>query len=81
MLFKRKMGGVVGKSESPQKLCISETKLESQIVKAMQRRATQGTSMKSFNSIILKFPKIDESLRNCRAIFELFGESSYDYVV
>lgn len=70
------MGGIVGKCESPQKLCISETKLESQIVKAMQRRATQGTSMKSFNSVILKFPKIDESLRKCRAIFELFDEDS-----
>jgi len=28
--------------------------------------------MKSFNSIILKFPKIDESFRKCKAIFEQF---------
>jgi hypothetical protein len=30
--------------------------------------------VKSFNSVIMKFPKIDESLRNCRTIFQQFGE-------
>ncbi|PON47207.1 Parvalbumin [Parasponia andersonii] len=70
------MGGVVGKSESSNRVCTPETKLESKIVGAMQKRATQGSTMKSFNSIILKFPKIDESLRNCQATFELFDEDS-----
>ncbi|EXB51070.1 putative calcium-binding protein CML21 [Morus notabilis] len=70
------MGGIVGKSESPKKVCTPETKLEAKIVEAMKRRAIQGTSMKSFDNIILKFPKIDESLRNCKAIFELFDEDS-----
>ncbi|POO02910.1 Parvalbumin [Trema orientale] len=70
------MGGVVGKSESPKRVCTPETKLESKMVGAMQKRATQGSAMKSFNSIILKFPKIDESLRNCQATFELFDEDS-----
>ncbi|KAG9448841.1 hypothetical protein H6P81_008806 [Aristolochia fimbriata] len=46
------------------------------MVEAMQRRASEGTSMKSFNSIIMKFPKIDESLRNCKTIFEQFDEDS-----
>ncbi|XP_039057247.1 probable calcium-binding protein CML21 [Hibiscus syriacus] len=64
------MGGVSGKFESP------ETKLEAKMVEAMQRRASKGTAIKSFNSIILKFPKIDVSLRNCRAIFEQFDEDS-----
>ncbi|XP_068638303.1 probable calcium-binding protein CML21 [Aristolochia californica] len=68
------MGGVIGKSHpSPYE---PETKLEAKMVEAMQRRACEGTSMKSFNSIILKFPKIDESLRNCKTIFEQFDEDS-----
>lgn len=46
------------------------------MVEAMQRRAAEGTALKSFNSIILKFPKIDDSLRNCKAIFEKFDEDS-----
>ncbi|MBA0776950.1 hypothetical protein Gotri_011882 [Gossypium trilobum] len=66
----RKMGGVVGKSESP------ETKLEAKTVEAMQHRASKGTTIKSFNSIILKFPKIDHTLRKCKAIFEQFDEDS-----
>ncbi|KAG8492782.1 hypothetical protein CXB51_010264 [Gossypium anomalum] len=64
------MGGVVGKSESP------ETKLEAKMVEAMQHRASKGTTIKSFNSIILKFPKIDHTLRKCKAIFEQFDEDS-----
>ena len=67
------MGGVVGKSESPKKVCTQETKLEAKIVDSMKRRATQGSAMKSFNSVILKFPKIDQSLRKCKTAFELFG--------
>ncbi|KAB2634200.1 calcium-binding protein CML21 [Pyrus ussuriensis x Pyrus communis] len=70
------MGGVVGKSESSRKFSIHETKLEAKMVEAMQRRAAKGSVMKSFNSLILKFPKIDESLRNCKAIFEQFDEDS-----
>ncbi|XP_027346132.1 probable calcium-binding protein CML21 [Abrus precatorius] len=70
------MGGALGKSESPRKAWIPETKLEAKMVEAMQRRESQGSSVKSFNTIILKFPKIDESLRKCKAIFEQFDEDS-----
>ncbi|RZC45968.1 hypothetical protein C5167_038920 [Papaver somniferum] len=70
--IKATMGGVVGKDESLGGW-IPETKLEAKMVEAMQRKAAAGTSMRSFNSVILKFPKIDESLRNCKAIFEQFG--------
>ncbi|CBI39804.3 hypothetical protein VitviT2T_030061 [Vitis vinifera] len=70
------MGGVVGKGDSPRKAWVPETKLEAKMVEAMQRRASEGSTMKSFNSIILKFPKIDESLRNCKAIFQQFDEDS-----
>jgi calcium-binding protein CML len=69
------MGSAVGKSNSRRKW-IAATKLVAKMVDAMQRRAAEGTSIKSFNSIILKFPKIDESLRNCNAIFEQFDEDS-----
>ena len=64
----------MGKAESPEMVWVPETKLEAKMVEAMQRRASEGTAMKSFNSIILKFPKIDENLRKCKAIFEQFGK-------
>lgn len=70
------MGGALGKDESPKKSWVAETKLEAKMVEAMQRRECQGCSMKSFNTIILKFPKIDESFRKCRATFEQFDEDS-----
>ncbi|KAJ0045647.1 hypothetical protein Pint_03618 [Pistacia integerrima] len=70
------MGGILGKPESSKHAWIPETKLETKMVEAMQRRATEGTAMKSFNSIILKFPKIDEGLRKCKDIFEQFDEDS-----
>lgn len=69
------MGGALGKGDSPT-ASVPETKLEAKIIEAMQQRESEGTSMKSFNSIILKFPKIDESLRKCKAIFQEFDEDS-----
>lgn len=66
------MGGVLQKSESH--ASIPQTKLEAKITEAMQRRAKDGSSMKSFDSVILKFPKIDESLRKCKATFQEFGK-------
>ncbi|CAL5023396.1 unnamed protein product [Urochloa decumbens] len=65
------MGGVIG-GDSPRHSSPA-TKLERKMVEAMQQRALKGTSVKSFNSVIMKFPKIDESLRNCRSIFQQFG--------
>ncbi|KAL5548764.1 hypothetical protein UlMin_003995 [Ulmus minor] len=70
------MGGVVGKVESPKKVLTAETKLEAKMVEVMQKRASLGSHMRSFDSIILKFPKIDESLRTCKSIFERFDEDS-----
>uniref|UniRef100_A0A6M2F8T6 EF-hand domain-containing protein n=1 Tax=Populus davidiana TaxID=266767 RepID=A0A6M2F8T6_9ROSI len=70
------MGGAVGKAGSPKKAWIPETKIEARVVEAMRRRETHGSSIKSFNSIILKFPKIDESFRKCKATFEQFDEDS-----
>ncbi|KAI3456746.1 hypothetical protein Pfo_013409 [Paulownia fortunei] len=67
------MGGVVAKGESPM-ASVPETKLEAKIIEAMQRREVEGSAIKSFDSIILKFPKIDESLRKCKAAFEDFDE-------
>lgn len=69
------MGGVFGKSDLPEH-SVPESKLEAKMVEAMQRRASGGSAMKSFNSIILKFPKIDENLRKCKTIFEQFDEDS-----
>ncbi|KAL0328608.1 UNVERIFIED_CONTAM: putative calcium-binding protein CML21 [Sesamum calycinum] len=69
------MGGVVGRDES-RKALMQETKLEAKIIEAVRKREAQGSSMKSFNSIILKFPKIDESFRKCKTTFEEFGKYS-----
>lgn len=68
-----KMGGMIGKTETV-KQTTQVSKLEAEMVNAMQRRAAEGSSMKSFNSLILKFPKIDENLKKCRSIFQQFGE-------
>ncbi|KDP36321.1 hypothetical protein JCGZ_09536 [Jatropha curcas] len=69
------MGSVKVQDDSP-RYWIPETKLEAKMVEAMQRREAEGCAIKSFNSIILKFPKIDESLRKCKDIFEQFDEDS-----
>ncbi|KAK1311407.1 putative calcium-binding protein CML21 [Acorus calamus] len=69
------MGVVIGKDASPSHDA-PESKLEAKIVETMKRRASEGSAMRSFNSLILKFPKIDESLRNCKTIFEQFDEDS-----
>ncbi|XP_010913275.1 probable calcium-binding protein CML21 [Elaeis guineensis] len=69
------MGGIFGKSVSSRH-CLPESKLEAEMVEAIRRKASKGSAIKSFNSIILKFPKIDESLRNCKTIFDQFDEDS-----
>uniref|UniRef100_A0ACD5ZN31 Uncharacterized protein n=1 Tax=Avena sativa TaxID=4498 RepID=A0ACD5ZN31_AVESA len=69
------MGGVVGKGDSPRH-STAATKLEQKMVEAMQQRAQEGTSLRSFNSVIMKFPKIDKSLRKCKIIFQQFDEDS-----
>ncbi|XP_075523013.1 putative calcium-binding protein CML21 [Primulina tabacum] len=67
------MGGAVVKGESP-KASAPESKLETKIIEAMKRREVGGSTIKSLNTIILKFPKIDESLRKFKATFEEFDE-------
>lgn len=52
-----------------------QSKLEARMVEAMQTRAVVGSPLRSLNTIILKFPKIDESLRKCWSTFELFDEN------
>ncbi|PWA51540.1 EF-hand domain pair [Artemisia annua] len=56
------------------KTSLPTSKLESQILEAIISREAKGTSIKSINRIILKFPKIDGSLRKCKVIFEQFDE-------
>ncbi|MED6199074.1 putative calcium-binding protein cml21 [Stylosanthes scabra] len=68
------MGGAAAKHDSLQ--WMPETKIEAKMVEAMQKREAKGSSVKSFNTILLKFPKIDESFRKCKAVFEQFDEDS-----
>lgn len=63
----------MAKDESP-KAALSETRLEAKIVEAVRRREVTGSSTISFNSIILRFPKIDKSFRKCRTAFQQFDE-------
>lgn len=75
------MGGALGvAADSPKRGYLPETKLEAKMVEAMQKRASKGTAMKSFNTIILKFPKIDQSFRKCKAIFEQFDEDKNEVI-
>ncbi|XP_057785270.1 probable calcium-binding protein CML21 isoform X4 [Salvia miltiorrhiza] len=67
------MGGVLDKDGTPE-ASAPKTKVEAKIIEAVQRREVLGSSMTAFNSIILKFPKIDESFRKCRSTFEEFDE-------
>ncbi|XXG80193.1 hypothetical protein AAC387_Pa09g1121 [Persea americana] len=69
------MGSALGKDDDS-KPYVPESKLEAKMIEAMRRRASEGSAMKSFNSLILKFPKIDENLRKCKTIFEQFDEDS-----
>lgn len=69
------MGGVFGRQDASRRGSHG-MKLESKMVESMKQRASHGTSVKSFNSIIMKFPKIDEGLRKCKTIFEQFDEDS-----
>ncbi|XP_047945022.1 probable calcium-binding protein CML21 isoform X1 [Salvia hispanica] len=67
------MGGVLDKDGSPD-ASVPKTKIEAKIIEAVQKREVQGSSITAFNSIILKFPKIDESFRKCISTFEEFDE-------
>jgi calcium-binding protein CML len=69
------MGGVFGRHDSI-KRSSHGSKLESKMVESMRQRAAHGTSVKSFNTFIMKFPRIDEGLRKCKTILEQFGELS-----
>ncbi|XP_074565882.1 putative calcium-binding protein CML21 [Curcuma longa] len=68
------MGATLGRSNSFNG--VLESKLDAKMVEAMQRRALEGTNVKSFNSVIMKFPKIDKNFRKCKSIFEQFDEDS-----
>ncbi|CAM8989018.1 unnamed protein product [Rhodiola kirilowii] len=70
------MGGSVSTGDILKRTWKHESKLEAKVVEAMQRRAVAGSPLKSLNTIILKFPKIDESLRKCWSTFEQFDEDS-----
>ncbi|CAA0818546.1 Probable calcium-binding protein CML21 [Striga hermonthica] len=67
------MGGVVAKEGSHTNL-EPKTKVEAKIIEALRKREAKGSSIISFNSIILKFPKIDESFQKCKSTFEEFDE-------
>ncbi|XP_002982786.2 probable calcium-binding protein CML21 [Selaginella moellendorffii] len=51
------------------------SKIERRMVEAMRKRAKAGPSpFKSFNSILMKFPKIDKSFEQVRGVFKKFDK-------
>lgn len=51
------------------------TKIDMRIIQAMAEKAQSGQiKIKSFNSIIMKFPKIDESFEEVKSVFKIFGQ-------
>lgn len=62
-------------SENNKKYAELDAKLEQKMVES--RRNYPGyRSLKSMDSIIMKFPKLREGLRNIRNVFESYGEFS-----
>lgn len=58
------------------------TKIDMQMTQAMTERAQSGHfTIKSFNSIIMKFPKIDESFGEVRSVFKKFGKMLMLYIL
>eukprot|EP00249_Psilotum_nudum_P013749 c24487_g1_i2 orf=496-1161(-) len=65
------MGAILGKRRK----CAEPSKIEKRMVQAMVQKSAAGkSSLKSFNSIIMKFPKIDETFENVRGMFEKFDK-------
>lgn len=65
------MGGRLTRDAAPSR----PSKIEARMVQAMAERAQSGKfGLKSFNSIIMKFPKIDKSFQDVRAVFKKFGK-------
>ncbi|KAL3688730.1 hypothetical protein R1sor_015039 [Riccia sorocarpa] len=62
-------GSTAAKAERPR------TKLEERLVEELAKRAQSGkTGFKAFNTIILKFPKIDESFEAVRTVFKKYDK-------
>jgi len=72
------MGGRLTRDAAPSR----PSRIEARMVQAMAERAQSGKfGLKSFNSIIMKFPKIDKSFQDVRAVFKKFdanGNGSID---
>lgn len=66
------MGLIFGKQGKGRGL----SKIEKKMVNAMKERAASGkSSLKSFNSIIMKFPKIDKTFEDVRDSFRTFDKN------
>ena len=64
------MGSMLGKHRKN----VGLSKLEKKMVNAMkERRASGKSSLKSFNSIIMKFATIDKTFEDVRESFRKFG--------
>ncbi|KAL2630772.1 hypothetical protein R1flu_015458 [Riccia fluitans] len=65
----------MGAKGSTAKVEKRRSKLEERLVEELAKRAQSGkVALKAFNSIILKFPKIDESFEAVRAVFKKYDK-------
>ena len=68
------MGSMLGKHRKN----VGLSKLEKKMINAMkQRGATRKSSLKSFNSIIMKFATIDKTFEDVRDTFRKFGNDLF----
>ncbi|KAL6002755.1 hypothetical protein ACLOJK_022975 [Asimina triloba] len=71
------MGGLLYQCNSSNKYRRLDPKLERKMSEAIKQKAATGSNtFRSINSIILRFPKFKEGLRNIRSVFEEYDEDS-----
>lgn len=69
----------MGSRVAKQQKLTSASSIEMRMVNAMRERGAAGkSSIKAFNSIIMKFPKIDATFEKVRVTFRRFGMSALD---
>ncbi|KAJ9555493.1 hypothetical protein OSB04_010107 [Centaurea solstitialis] len=71
-----KVGGILCCCNSPNRYQRLDNKLERKMMEVKNNSAQGSTSFRSINSIILRFPRFKEGLKEIRGVFELYDEDS-----
>ncbi|KVH90970.1 Calcium-binding EF-hand [Cynara cardunculus var. scolymus] len=71
-----KVGGILCCCNSPNRYERLDSKLERKMMEVKNSSSQGSTSFRSINSIILRFPRFKEGLKEIRGVFELYDEDS-----